>query len=652
MKWFALALATAGILCASNPPKPRKTPAKPAAPATKLTKDEQIVHVLNRLTFGPRPGDEEEVRRMGIDRWIDLQLHPDRIPENPILADKLKPFETVRLTPAEILKDYPLIAPGMMIRFTPLNEILKQDQVNKLYNGTVEERKGIIDGLDPETRKKVLTSVAPQMLAVVPELKKEAEDARKAQQEERMAAMKKMNPPLNELLTEQAQRDIALRGKPAQVAELLSQFDETKRRQLASAIPRQQLGGLPEYRRMGIAQRQPQEVVMSDLRESKVLRAVYSSRQLEEVLVDFWYNHFNVFEGKQSVRPLLASYERDAIRPNVLGHFKDLLLATARHPAVLYYLDNWESIAPGAFDIGPFAPPVEQMARQLAQRARGLNENYGREIMELHTLGVDGGYTQQDVVNVARCFTGWTIAKPATDPQYVFAAFMHDYGAKTILGHIIPAGGGETDGLQAIDILAHHPSTARFISKELAQRFVADNPPQTLIDRMAQTFLKTDGDIRAVLSTMFSSPEFYSDGAYQTKVKSPLEMVASAARATGAEALDGFMLAQRIADLGEPLYGKLEPTGYPNTGEAWLNSAGLFARINFASALTNGALQGVNVDPTRLDGKDSTAIARQLLGHDPSAETREVIGNPASGKPQPSKAIAALVIGSPDFQKR
>jgi uncharacterized protein (DUF1800 family) len=272
--------------------------------------------------------------------------------------------------------------------------------------------------------------------------------------------------------------------------------------------------------------------------------------------------------------------------------------------------------------------------------------------MELHTLGVDGGYTQQDVVNVARCFTGWTIAKPATDPQYVFAAFMHDYGAKTILGHIIPAGGGETDGLQAIDILAHHPSTARFISKELAQRFVADNPPQTLIDRMAQTFLKTDGDIRAVLSTMFSSPEFYSDGAYQTKVKSPLEMVASAARATGAEALDGFMLAQRIADLGEPLYGKLEPTGYPNTGEAWLNSAGLFARINFASALTNGALQGVNVDPTRLDGKDSTAIARQLLGHDPSAETREVIGNPASGKPQPSKAIAALVIGSPDFQKR
>ena len=652
MKWFVLALATAGILCAANPPKARKSPGKPAPLATKLTKDEQIVHVLNRAAFGPRPGDVEEVRRMGIDKWIERQLHPESIAENPVLTDRLKPFDTLNKPVAELIKTYPLVPPGMMIRFTPLNEILKQDQVNKLYNGTIEERKGIIDALDPETRKKVMTMVAPQLLAVVPELKEEAEDARRAQQEDRMAAMKKMNPPLNELLTEQAQRDIALKGKPAQVAELLNQFDETKRRQLASVIPRQQLGGLPELRRMGVAQRQPQEVMMTDLRESKILRAVYSNRQLEEVLVDFWYNHFNVFEGKMNVRPLLESYERDAIRPHVLGHFKDLLVATARHPAMLYYLDNWESIAPGAFDIGPFAPPVEQMARQLAQRARGLNENYGREIMELHTLGVDGGYTQQDVVNVARCFTGWTIAKPGTDPQFVFAAFMHDYGAKTVLGHTIPAGGGESDGLQAIDILAHHPSTARFISKELAQRFVADNPPKTLIDRMAATFTKTDGDIRAVLATMFASAEFYSDGAWQTKVKSPLEMVVSAARATGAEAIDGFMLGQRVADLGEPLYGKLEPTGYPNTGEAWLNSAGLFARINFASALTNGALQGVSVDVARLEGKDASAIARELLGYEPSAETREVIDTPAQGKAQPAKAIAALVISSPDFQKR
>jgi hypothetical protein len=258
MKWFALALATAGILYASNP---RKAPSKPASLATKLTKDEQIVHVLNRLTFGPRPGDIEEVRRMGIDKWIERQLHPGSIAENPVLIERLKPFDTLNEPIAELIKAYPLVPPGMMVRFTPLNEILKQDQVNKLYNGTIEERKGIVDALDPVTRKKVLIAVAPPMLAVVPELKKAAEDARRAQQEERMAEMKKLNPPLNELLTGQAQRDIALKGKPAQVAELLNRFDDTKRRQLASVIPRQQMGGLPELRRMGVAQRQPQEVI-------------------------------------------------------------------------------------------------------------------------------------------------------------------------------------------------------------------------------------------------------------------------------------------------------------------------------------------------------------------------------------------------------
>jgi uncharacterized protein (DUF1800 family) len=351
------------------------------------------------------------------------------------------------------------------------------------------------------------------------------------------------------------------------------------------------------------------------------------------------------------VRPLLASYERDAIRPHVLGHFKDLLLATAQHPAMLYYLDNWESIAPGAFDIGPFAPPVDQMARQLSQRARGLNENYGRELMELHTMGVDSGYTQADVVAVARCFTGWTISKPGTDPKFVFAAFMHDIESKTVLGHTIPAGGGVSDGMQVIDILAHHPATAKFISKELAQRFVADNPPQTLVDKMAQTFLKTDGDLRAVLSTMFHSPEFYSDAAFESKVKSPFEVVVSAIRA-GGTTVDGFTLAQRVADLGEPLYGKLEPTGYPNTGDAWLNTGGLFGRMNFAAAFANGNLPGVKLDDARFNGKEPADIARLLLGHDPSAETRDAIAGDGQGKPALPKNIAAMVISSPEFQKR
>jgi len=233
--------------------------------------------------------------------------------------------------------------------------------------------------------------------------------------------------------------------------------------------------------------------------------------------------------------------------------------------------------------VGPFAANPG-LAQQLARVARGLNENYGREVMELHTLGVDGGYTQQDVIAVARSFTGWTIAKPAVSPEFVFANFMHDSGEKTVLGHKIAAGGGEQDGLQVIDILAHHPSTAKFISKKLAQRFVADEPPQSLIDRMAQTFTKTDGDLRAVLETMFVSTEFSSEGAWQAKVKSPLEAVVSAVRATQSEALDTVTLVQKVADLGEPLYNKLEPTGYSNTGEGWLNTAGLMGRMNFATS--------------------------------------------------------------------
>lgn len=646
MKWCALAVVAASLLNAANPPKTRKAAPRPAVPLTKLSKDEQIVHALNRLTFGPRPGDLEAVRAQGLTQWIDQQLHPERLAENPALEARLKPLETLRLSTAEILKAYPQNPFANLQRYVPLNEIVRQEQANRIYNGTIEERKAVLNSLDAETRKKAILAAGQGLVNVVPELKPEFEAARKAQQDERNAEMKRRTPAFEDVTTP-AQRDTLRKGTPAQVAELLNSLEPVKRQQVAAAMPRQQLIGLPELRRLGIALRQPQEVILSDLREAKVLRAIYSNRQLEEVLTDFWFNHFNVFEGKQSIRPALVSYERDAIRPHVLGHFKDLLLATAHHPAMMYYLDNWESIAPGAFEIGPFAPPVDQMARQLAQRARGLNENYGREILELHTLGVDGGYTQQDVVNVARCFTGWTIAKPNTDPQFVFAAFMHDFGPKTVLGHAIPAGGGESDGLKVIDILVHHPSTARFISKQLAQRFVADQPPQPLIDRMALTFTRTEGDLRAVLATLFASPEFWSDAAWQNKVKSPLEMVASAARATGADALDGFVLAQRVADLGEPLYGKLEPTGYPNTGEAWLNSSGLFARMNFAAAIVNGNLPGVKPESVRFEGKSGEEIARQLLGHDPSAETRDAI----AGAKQP-KAIAALVIGSPDFQKR
>jgi uncharacterized protein (DUF1800 family) len=627
---------------------------------SKLSQDQQILQAANRLTFGPRPGDIEEIRRMGVDKWVDLQLHPERIPENPVLDEKLKPLETLRMEPGDIIAAYPQNNPALMFRQTPLNELLSQDQMRQILNSTAEERRAGLDALTPEKRKQVLSMIGPQQLTGLPDIQKEAEVAREEQQAERQKQMRKLMPPLNELLTQEEIRTV-MQGSSEQVEEFLSFLDPAKRLQVAGALPPLRLSQFPELRRIGLRNRQPQQVVSGDLKEGKVFRALYSNRQLEEVLVDFWFNHFNVFEGKNVqiqpqgvVRMLLASYERDAIRPHVLGKFKDLLLATARHPAMLYYLDNWESLSPDALEtlrVGPFAagPGVAQI---YARQARGLNENYGREVMELHTLGVDGGYTQADVIAVARCFTGWTISQPAKKPEFVFASFMHDTGEKVVLGRTIAAGGGEQDGLQAIDILARHPSTAKFISRKLAERFVSDDPPQSLVDRMAQTFTKTDGDLRAVLQTMFASPEFFSEGAWDAKVKSPFEMVVSAVRALGGEAADTFTLAQKIADLGEPLYDKLDPTGYPETGEAWLNTANLLGRVNFATALASGQIPGVKVDSAWLEGKDAAAIAREVLGRPASDQTAEALAKGLEGKEPTARMVASLVVSSPDFQRR
>ncbi len=587
----------------------------------KLSKDQQAIHVLNRLTFGPRPGDVDEIKKLGVEKWIDLQLHPEKIAENPVLETKLAPLETLRMQPGEVMAQY---KPPQVFRRSPLTELLSPDQMRRINIGGTDTL-SVLNGLDAEKRKQVLAMVPPMVLIGQPDLQKEAEAARKQMSEDQTKEFRRMNPPLNDLLNPD-QLSAALRGSPDQLRDLFSYLEPAKRKQVAAALPPQALVAFPELRREGMRARQPAQLVLNDAREGKVYRAIYSNRQLEEVLVDFWFNHFNVYEAKAQDRQLLASYERDAIRPHVLGKFKDLLLATARHPAMLMYLDNWESISPSAFDIGPFGGQAQIVAQRLSAQAHGINENYGRELMELHTLGVDGGYTQNDVIAVAKCFSGWTIRRPNEKPEFVFAGFMHDPDAKEVLGHKIAAGGGEQDGLQVIDILAHHPSTAKFISKELAQRFVADDPPQALVDRMALTFTKTDGDLRAVMQTMLSSPEFFSEGALEAKMKSPLEMVVSAVRALNADVSDTFSLVQKIADLGEPLYGKVEPTGYLNTGEPWLNTASVLGRINFATALVSGQIAGVKIDAARLDGKDVTTIARDVLSRDPSPESREAMG--------------------------
>jgi uncharacterized protein (DUF1800 family) len=640
----------------------------------KLPAERKIIHALNRLTFGPRPGSVEDVQRIGLHQWIELQLHPDEIPENPVLLDRLKPLVTLQMTAADIVSKYtpqqpnPGMMPGMVAPVN-MNTLLPGDEFRKVMNGTAEERSAVLKSLDPEKRKQVLAMLPPNVIQYTPEFKQEAETARRERQEQIQAEVRKRNPQLQDLLN--PDQLLAVRtGNRDEIRGLLAYLDPDKRERVASLLPLQSLAELPDLRREAQSKRTPRLVPSEDLKEAKVFRAVYSNRQLEEVLVDFWINHFNVDINKTIQGPnflqtpnlmhlLIGSYERDAIRPHVLGHFEDLLLAVARHPAMLYYLDNWESVTPGAFEVGPFAPRrgfVNGVGNRIlpgpfGQAPHGLNENYGREVMELHTLGVNGGYTQNDVINVARCFTGWTV-RDMDHPEFVFAPFMHDFGEKTVLGHKIPAGRGEQDGLDVIDILAHHPSTAKFISRELAQRFVADDPPQSLVARMAQTFVKTDGDLRAVLETMFDSPEFFSEGAWQAKIKSPFETVVSAVRALPDETIDTYALVQKIGDLGEPLYARLEPTGYPNTGESWLGTQGLMGRMNFAASLTSGLIPGVKVDAAKLPGGAVDSLARNLLGHDAARQTLASLESGLQGKEATPAFVASLVLGSPDFQRR
>jgi uncharacterized protein (DUF1800 family) len=615
----------------------------------KLSSDLAVRQVINRLTFGARPGDFEQVRAIGLQKWIEMQLHPETIPENPVLDEKLKPLESVRMTSAEILKKYfPQFPPGF-VRPALLTELLPQDQMRRVMTGTAEERRKALMELDADKRAKVLAVVGDNVVEGLPEFKKERDEARQKQQEERQMEMRRLRPPLTELL-EPGQVRIAQGGKPEERAALFASLPEDKLEKIATSLPPNALADRADLRRIGTMSRNPRQVPLADLREARLYRAIYSNRQLEEVLTDFWFNHFNVDQAKGQAAAMLAGYERDAIRPHVLGKFRELLLATAQHPAMLLYLDNWESMAPDVFNVGPFAPLQYSIAPPpFARQAHGLNENYGREVMELHTLGVNGGYTQQDVIEIARCFTGWTIRSPAEKPEYVFASFMHDGGEKTVLGHKIAAGGGEKDGLAVIDILAHHPSTARFISTSLARRFVADDPPPALIEKMVRTWTKTDGDLRAVLETMFTSREFLSEGAWQGGIKSPLNVVVSAVRALDADVSDTYTLTERIGQMGEPLYAKEAPSGYKDTAEAWLSTASVMARIDFANALANNRIPGVKVDTARVKGKDDKAIATGLLDRDPSPETLEAI----EAQPAPTPAsIATLVLSSPEFQRR
>jgi len=374
--------------------------------------------------------------------------------------------------------------------------------------------------------------------------------------------------------------------------------------------------------------------IILELQQARLLRAVYSQRQLYEVIVDFWSNHFNIFAAKGADRWLTTSYDRDTIRPHALGKFRDLLLATAQSPAMLFYLDNWLSVSPGA-----------GMARVAVNaRRRGINENYAREIMELHTLGVDGGYSQQDVHEVARCFTGWTLIRPRGDAEYIFEPRLHDHGAKTVLGTRISAGGGVEDGMKVIDLLARHPSTARFISTKLVRRLVADDPPASLVNRAAEAFRRSDGDTRIVIRAIADAPEFYSAQAYRAKVKKPLEFVASALRATNAETRVTPQLLRYLGRMGEPLFLAQPPTGYPDVGASWTSPDMLLTRMNFAADLTANRLDGTRVSPAVL--RDTQSFVR-LIAPDSLSPTTGAALSETEG----ADALA-LLLAAPEFQRR
>jgi uncharacterized protein (DUF1800 family) len=573
-------------------------------PITELTEDEAILHAMNRLAYGPRPGDVEYVRQIGLEKWIELQLHPESI-DDAALAERLQRYPTMSMSSKRLLEEYP-----------------RPDQGAKQQGLTKEEAK------------------------------------------------------------EQYEQQLKLKQQQAESQVIVTGNDNLDKAQ-------QQL-----------AKMQGPNRIIAELSMAKVDRAVYSNRQLQAVMEDFWFNHFNVFANKGDDKWLLTAYERDSIRPHVMGKFPDLLLATAKSPAMLFFLDNYLSADPAAVARmeamknlrraryqGGFAggsmptpgtfpgpatsgpPPANTGAAKKTDR--GLNENYGREVMELHTVGVDAGYTQQDVIQMAECLTGWTIHEPRKDPEFFFDEKIHGQGKKVVMGHTFNYG-SEKDGEEALKMLAGQPATAKFISTELARHFVSDNPPQALIDRMAKSFTTSNGDIRVVLRTMIYSPEFWSKAANRSKVKTPFELVVSTSRALNAEATITLPLAQWVGRMGEPLYLCQPPTGYSDKAETWVNTGALLNRLNFALAFAGDKMGGATVDLNSMLGEEASkdpnaALARSIqvfLNGQISPSTQSTL-EARLKDPQILQAslddpvkqvneglIVGLVLGTPEFQRR
>ncbi|HEY1471878.1 MAG TPA: DUF1800 domain-containing protein [Candidatus Acidoferrum sp.] len=611
--------------------KPNQDAVLKGLPVTELSVDEAVLHALNRLGYGPRPGDVERVKQMGLAKWIDRQLNPKSIDDTAVEA-RLSIYPTLKMSNPQLMAEYP----------NPKQKAPKQSKDETPEQKAQNKADAAITAMarDLDANEAPANGTMP------------ANHATTAASPDTPSPMK-LNPP-----TRGAARKDFLSVDPNAVPPAIS--DDSKR---------------------------PQRVV-EELAMAKMTRAVYSDRQLQQVLDDFWFNHFNVFAGKGEVKWFLTSYERDVIQPHALGKFKDLVTATAKSPAMLFYLDNYLSADPKAaqrlaqqramrqMQRGPGArrPPVPHPANPQNtknKQERGLNENYGRELMELHTVGVDGGYTQKDVTEVARCFTGWTIEKPREIATFKFDEKLHDPDVKVVLGKKIHAGGMK-DGEQVIELLAKNPNTAKFISTKLARRFVSDDPPPALVARMAKTFHKSDGDIREVMRTMIYSPEFWSREAYRAKVKTPYELVVTSVRVLGTDVDTPMPLVQWVGRIGEPLYQCQPPTGYSDKSETWVNTGALLSRLNFSLALAGNKVRGSRSDvPAVLGserGDDSKAALDRavqvfLSGQAAPATVQTLekqLENPQvlqAKLDDPVKqvdlgVVTGLVLGAPEFQRR
>lgn len=665
---IAVLASAFALLGADKQSKSKSKQAQIAGPA-QMDENKKILHALNRLTFGPRPGDVEKVSAQGLDKWFEQQLHPDKI-DNSQLEARLAPFRTLKMSTNEMVENFP---PPQVVRALENGRMSLPSDPGK--RAIYESRMAAYE----QRQQKKEQSIDTDMKADAQGDDQMTPDQRNARQKEREARMFADidSAQLLQMPPDQRYNNI-LKMSPEERVELARAVKGPEAMQLVDGMK-------PEQRETIQAILQPQLVVGGELAQAKVLRAIYSERQLEEVMTDFWFNHFNVFINKGPDRYMVTAYERDVIREHAFGKFRDLLVATAKSPAMLFYLDNWQSVGPNSdlAKYGPQRPGAQRRARRFGMpppprpqannknRPSGLNENYAREIMELHTLGVDGGYTQKDVTELAKVLTGWSIQQPQRGGDFTYNERAHEPGTKHVLGHEIKEH-GQDEAMQVFDILAHHPSTAKFISKKLAMRFVSDTPPQSLIDKMAETFLKKDGDIREVLRTMFHSPEFWAADAYRAKVKTPLEFVASAVRASGVDVQNALPLVQQLNKMGMPLYAMQPPTGYSMKAETWVNSSALVNRMNFALALGVGRLPGLTPNPqAMLRGENPpdtdaavAALENTLLAGDISAQTHSVIEKQLAdpqiaqrrlddaAKPPNYGAIAGLIMGSPEFQKR